>query len=309
MRKRLLFIALFSYWTMFYAQQESNFSHYMYNHQVINPGYVGAREVANFSSVIRSQWIGIEGAPLTQTLSFNGGLSPKKIGYGLTVMNDKIGPMSSTSFDMDLSYHLTINSKMHRLAVGLKVGVLNQFLNTSILQTTSPGDLAFATDRERALLPNVGFGAYYYTKNFYFGFAIPRLIENKEFGLERHYYLMTGGVYDLSDNFMIKPSLLLRQVNSVSAYDLTILGIYNNRFSIGGQIRNYFSSEVFNSFSGTRFSGLLGICLNDRFTIGYAYGLPSNKINSGFSSSSHEVFLRLDLFQKVQGFLRSPRFF
>lgn len=309
MRKELFFIGLFFCCALFYAQQESNFSHYMFNHQAINPGYVGARDVANFSSVIRSQWQGIEGAPLTQTLSYNGGLSPKKIGYGVTVMNDQIGPMSSTSFDVDLSYHLTLNNKNHRLAVGLKVSVLNQFLNTDILQTTSPSDLAFASERERALLTNVGFGAYYYGSSFYLGFAIPRLLENKVFGLERHYYLMGGGIFDISEYVMFKPSILLRQVNNVAAYDLTLMGIYNNQFSLAGQVRNYFSSEVFSSFSGTRYSALLGIHLNDRFSIGYAYGFPSTKFNTGFSSSTHELFLRLDLVKKVQGFLRSPRFF
>ena len=233
------------------AQQESSFSHYMYNHQAVNPGYVGAREVANFTSVLRSQWTGIEGAPLTQTLSFSGPVSAKNVGFGLSIINDKIGPLSNTSFNIDLAYHLRLNRNDHRLAVGLKAGVLNYFLNLDMINTFTPNDQAFILDQENYFLPNMGVGFYYYTPKFYLGTAIPQMITYVDYQLERHFYLISGGLIEFSENFMLKPSMLIKQTKSVAGYDLSVMAIFNQTFWVGGQIRNNFNEETFRSFAGT----------------------------------------------------------
>ena len=78
--------------TICMSQQESKFSYYMFNHQAINPAYTGSRGITNLTSVIRSQWVGIEGAPETQTITFGKSLNSKNLGYGISVLNDKIGP-------------------------------------------------------------------------------------------------------------------------------------------------------------------------------------------------------------------------
>ena len=292
-----------------HAQQEANFSHYMYNHQAVNPAYVGSRGVTNLTSVLRSQWVGIEGAPETQTLTFATGVSPKNLGFGLSILNDKIGPLSNTSFDVDLSYHLRLNRKNHRLAVGLKAGVLNYALNADLINTLTPNDQAFVLDSDQNLLPNLGFGFYYYTQNFYLGAAIPRLLSHDEFGLERHAYVITGTLLKLTDVFMLKPSLLLKQTKTVVGYDFSVLGIVNERFWLGGQLRNNFNSDTFQSFAGTGVSALLGIQLGENFSLGYAYGFPSSILNKGLNATTHEIFLRYDLTSVAQGILRSPRFF
>ena len=107
------------------SQQESNFSYYMFNHQTINPAYTGSRGITHLTSVIRSQWIGLEGAPETQTITFGKSLNSKNLGYGISILNDKIGPTNSTSFDIDLAYHLKLNEKGNRLSLGLKGGIHN----------------------------------------------------------------------------------------------------------------------------------------------------------------------------------------
>jgi len=309
MKKLYLFLWISSLTFMVNAQQESSFSHYMYNHQAVNPGYVGARGVANFTSVLRSQWTGIEGAPLTQTLSYSGPVSAKNVGFGLSVINDKIGPISTTSFNIDLAYHLRLNRNNHRLAVGLKAGVLNYFLNPDMINTFTPNDQAFILDQERKLLPNIGFGFYYYTPKFYLGAAIPQMIAHEDYQLERHLYLISGGLIEFSDNFMLKPSMLLKQAKSVAGYDLSVMAIFNQAFWIGGQIRNNFNQDTFRSFAGTGTSALLGIHLGKNFSLGYSYGFPSSVINNGLNATTHEVFLRIDLATKSETFLRSPRFF
>ena len=297
---------LFFFWGN--AQQESSFSHYMYNHQAVNPAYVGSRGVTHFTSVLRSQWTGIEGAPLTQTLSFSGPVSSKNIGFGLSILNDKIGPVGTTSFAIDLAYHLRLNRKDHRLALGLKAGALNFALNPDMINTLVPNDTAFQIDQEQALLPNIGFGFYYYTQSFYAGLAVPQMLTHADYAQEPHVYFITGGLVSFGDNFMLKPSLLLRQTKSVAGYDFSLLGIIAESFWLGGQIRNNFNADTFRSFSGTGASALMGINLGT-FSLGYAYGFPSSVINNGLNATTHEVFLRLDLSPKTQGYLRSPRFF
>ena len=308
MQKSIYFIFAFLFFFWGNAQQESSFSHYMYNHQAVNPAYVGSRGVTNFTSVLRSQWTGIEGAPLTQTLSFSGPVSAKNIGFGLSVLNDKIGPVGTTSFAIDLAYHLRLNRKDHRLALGLKAGALNFALNPDMINTLVPNDSAFQIDQEQALLPNIGFGFYYYTQNFYAGLAVPQMLAHEDYAPEQHFYFITGGLFSFSDNFMLKPSVLLKQTKSVAGYDFSLMGIFAETFWLGGQIRNNFNADTFRSFSGTGASALMGINLGT-FSLGYSYGFPSSVINNGLNATTHEVFLRLDLSPKTQGYLRSPRFF
>ena len=99
------------------AQQDAMFSHYMFNTQSINPGYVGSREVLSILSVIRSQWINFDGAPNTQTLSLNSPLFNDQLGFGFSILNDKIGPIKSTAFSVDLAYHLQVTQSGHKLSL------------------------------------------------------------------------------------------------------------------------------------------------------------------------------------------------
>ncbi len=309
MRDLKLYFLLFLISSICRSQQESNFSYYMFNHQAINPAYTGSRGITNLTSVIRSQWVGLEGAPETQTITFGKSINSKNLGYGVSVLNDKIGPTNSTSFDIDLAYHLKLNEKGHRLSLGLKAGAQNYSLNTNIIQTLTPNDPAFVLEKDRKILPNIGFGIYYSTQSFYTGFAIPRLLSDKEYNLEPHYYFITGGLIKVSEVFMLKPSFLLKQTRSIGGYDFSILGIINENIWIGGQIRSSFNNYGFTNFQGTGISALAGFQIFDNLTLGYSYGIPSNEISNGISIPTHEVFLRLDIFSKGEAFLFSPRFF
>jgi len=308
--KQINFFILFCFGlSLSFAQQESAFNHYMFNHQSINPGYAGARGLSSFTSVVRSQWTGIEGAPLTQTLSFNAPITSKNLGFGLSVLNDKIGPTSSTSFDIDLSYHLRLNRNDHRLSIGLKLGALNYFLNPDLINTLIGNDASFESSVDKKIMANIGFGAYYYTQKFYLGLAIPRILENKDFGLERHTYLMTGGLFQMNESLLLKPSFLLKQTKTVAAFDASLLLIINERFWTGLQIRNVINRKDFFNFAESGSSALIGIQLGENLSIGYSYGFPASITNKGLNASSHELMIRFDLFQKVKGYLRSPRFF
>ena len=153
------------------AQQDAMFSHYMFNTQSINPGYVGSREVLSILSVIRSQWINFDGAPNTQTLSLNSPLFNDQLGFGFSILNDKIGPIKSTAFSVDLAYHLQGTQSGHKLSFGLKGGG-NAFRSDFSTLDLDPGDPdgidpAFSRDIRSKFLPNFGFGLYYNTVKWY----------------------------------------------------------------------------------------------------------------------------------------------
>ena len=309
MKSRNLLLIMSFCTGIIFAQQESGFSHYMFNHQAINPGYAGARELPSFTSVIRSQWSGIEGAPLTQTLSFNSPLSSKNLGFGLSVLNDKIGPTSNTSFDIDFAYHLKLNRKEHRLSIGIKSGIISYYLNNDLLNPNLPNDPTFVLALDKKIIPTIGFGAYYYTPKYYFGLSIPRLIDDEYFGLKKHFYAFTGGIFPLSNSFMIKPSLMIKYTQSIASLDVSLMGIFNERFWVGIQARNGITNEQLQTIDNVGTSALFGIHLGQKFSIGYSYGFPSSIFNNSINMSTHEVMLRFDLSTKSEGYLLSPRFF
>lgn len=309
MRKLLLFFLVFWSVGIAIAQQESGFSQYMFNQQIINPAYAGARGLTSFTSIIRSQWSGIEGAPRTQTFSFNTPITSKNLGLGFSILNDNIGPTNNTSVDLDFAYHLRLNRKDHRLALGLKAGAFSYLLNSDSINTASANDVTFVDGLDKKLIPNIGFGLYYYTQKFYLGLAVPRLIENKDLGLVNHSYLLTGGLFSLNKYIALKPSVMVRHTKAITAFDASLLGIVYEVIWVGTQVRNKIEGEDIQQFNNFGMSVLFGISLGDKFSIGYSYGIPSSITNIGIGSATHELMLRFDLSQKVKGYLRSPRFF
>ena len=138
------------------GQQEVIFSQYMFNHQSLNPGYVGSKEYTNFTILHRSQWLNFDGAPESQAFTFNNKMTSKNIGFGLSGVNDKIGPMSSSRVALDLAYHLEFEKAF--LSIGIKLGVVNYDFNQSIIRTTNFGDNSFVFDGEGEFKSNIGFG-------------------------------------------------------------------------------------------------------------------------------------------------------
>ena len=125
------------------AQQEFSFSQYMFSHQTVNPAYAGSKKVGNFTALHRSQWVGFEGSPVTQSFTFNGPFNSKNLGFGISAVNDRIGPILNTSTNFDLSYHLRLNEADTRLSVGLKFGLHNYNLDSGLINTLEPSDQTF----------------------------------------------------------------------------------------------------------------------------------------------------------------------
>lgn len=291
------------------AQQDPMFTHYMMNTLGVNPAYAGSRQALTFTGLHRSQWVGFEGAPETQTFTLHSPVFSDKVGLGLSVVNDAIGPMKTSSFYADFAYHLKINDKS-KLSFGIKGGgsIFNNGL--SELTTVQQSDISFAQNIQSKFLPNVGFGMYYYRPKFYAGVSVPRLIENKFmndqsvtnvnlFWEKRHYFFIMGSMIDINENLQFKPTTLVKvNLGSPVQADFTAQFIYNSKFSLGAMYK-----------TGSAFGGLLGFSPNEQLYLGYSFDWSTLNRTGRYNSGTHEVILRYDFIFRDKQKIKSPRYF
>jgi len=167
-----------------FAQQDAQFTQYMYNTSSVNPAYAGSRGVTSFSGLYRKQWANVEGAPTTQTLIFDAAVDKKnRIGLGFSVVNDRIKPTSETYMNIDFSYAIRLGDQK-KLSFGTKVG--GHLLNIDLvgLSRENINDIAYQNNVQNKFDPNLGFGFYYYTNRFYLGLSVPNILETNYFDQE-----------------------------------------------------------------------------------------------------------------------------
>ena len=290
------------------GQQEVVFSQYMFNHQSINPAYSGSKEYTNFTLLHRSQWLNFEGAPQSQAFTFNHKMTSKKIGFGLSGVNDKIGPMTSARVALDLAYHLAFKKAF--LSVGIKIGVVNYDFDQSIIRTTTIGDNSFVFDDEGTFKSNIGFGLYYHRPRWYAGISIPWFIENESFNIQRHYFGIIGGLLNISQDLKLKPSILIKHTSGAPfGYDFSTIMLFKDNFWIGPQLRSTFTSVLPRSKFGGGFGIIAGIHLNKTLSLGYSFNTSSLGKYINVNHATHEIMMRFDLIPAVKNILRSPRIF
>lgn len=294
------------------AQQDAMFTHYAFNTLAINPGYAGSRDALTITGLHRSQWVGFDGAPTTQTLTAHMPFMNDKIGVGLSILNDAIGPINQTSFYADFAYKLPIGEK-GKLAFGLKGGInlMQGGLNTLALDDGTPDD-AFANNIQSDILPNFGFGLYYSTTKWYVGLSTPKLLENDftsnstsgnvNAGSEqRHFFAIAGTVYDLTEDgsLKIKPTTFIKvTAGAPIEADLTAMLIIKDKVEVGLMGR-----------TGDAVGLLLGYNFTDQLRFGYSFDWSFVNRTGRYNAGSHEVMLRYDFIMKDKGRIRSPRYF
>ncbi|CAN5296699.1 type IX secretion system membrane protein PorP/SprF [soil metagenome] len=289
------------------AQQEAMYSQYMFNGLVLNPAYAGSTDNLTASALYRRQWLAMEGAPVTQTLSVQSPIKNKKVGLGLTIINDKIAITKNLGVNGAYSYRI-LNNKGGAFSMGLQTGINHLYANYNdvALNPQNNPDNNF-TDVQSFLIFNFGTGIYYNTDKFYAGLSVPYLYRAKITGLEettisdphfyRHYFLTSGYVFDVNDVLKVKPSALLKvaegaplQIDlntNVWFYDVLGLGVsYRSRDAI---------------------VGMLEFQVSRQFRFSYAYDHPVTKL-ARVTSGSHEVMLRFDMVSPNTKYI-SPRYF
>ncbi len=292
------------------AQQDPQYTQYMYNPLVINPAYAGNRGVTSILLLHRSQWVGLDGAPRTQNLSVHSPIGSGKVGLGFSVVNDALGPARETYFNTDFSY--TIETGMEgKLSFGLK-GSLNlldvDFSRTNPFNVGDP----YLVNIDNKLSPNVGVGIFYHGSKFYGGLSAPQLLQTNHFDRsgtqsaesfvaeERiHYYGLAGYVFDLNSDIKFKPSTLVKMVAGAPlAVDVNANFLFYEKLTLGASYR--WSAAL---------SGLVGFQVNDGLLLGFAYDRETTELGRAtYNDGTYEVFLRFELFKEYDRML-TPRFF
>ena len=294
---------------LLFSQQEASFSQYMFNQQLINPAYVGAQSYTQLSILNHSQWLNIEGAPETQALSVGTKLS-KKVGIGFSAFNDRIGPARNTSSSVDFAYHLKLNENNLKLGLGLKMSGRLNSLDLSNISTVQSGDNLFSFQSQNELNLNFGAGFYLYSPNFYLGMGVPFLLEEDTFNIQRNFYVITGGIFRLSETIQLKPSFLIQKTTDIETiYDNSVWLVFNDRFWIGPQYRASLKNGVPSRKKGGYFGAIAGIHIGKGLSLGYAYQGAIGNQSLGITNTSHEIMLRFQFLSKYRGILRSPRLF
>ncbi|HEY6162658.1 MAG TPA: type IX secretion system membrane protein PorP/SprF [Bacteroidia bacterium] len=297
MKKIILIPSLFAC-AFALAQQQPLYTQYLQNSFVLNPAAAGLQGYTEIRSIIRNQWAGFDnGNPKTNTISLNSGWDQKKIGLGGYVFTDKLGPVSKTGLNGTYAYHFKVG-KESLLSFGISGMFYLYRLDVNQLNF-GPNDhsdkVLMSQGNFKAYNPNIGFGAFYKTKNFFAGFSIPQMLEIKispsqDFYVmqeRRHYYFNTGITLKMSDNIDIDPSLLIKHVGGApTQVDALVRVDYKRTFYVGAAYR-----------SGAAIALMFGYTYKDALIFGYAYDVTTSDIGA-YGRGTHEIMLGYNLHRK-----------
>lgn len=290
-----------------FAQQDPMYTQYMFNTQTFNPAYTGTWESMGFMVLGRQQWVGWDGAPETYSFSFQSPLKNENIALGFNIINDKVGLEKRTSLNGDYSYRLKINSNTD-LRLGLKAGFSNYSNNLREydLFPGSENDPLFQGDIDNKFMPNFGVGAFLYSKYYYVGFSVPKLIQNDfennynnyTVGAEfRHYYFMAGLIMNLGESLKFKPTFLTKAtVGAPVELDFTANFLLKEKLWLGAMYR-----------TGDAYGFIAQWVFNRSLRIGYAIDFTTTNLQN-YHSGTHEVMVSYEIKFLKEKFT-SPRYF
>jgi len=292
-----LTVALAAITSVSFAQQDPQFTQFMHNKLIYNPGYAGTSEAICANVLYRQQWVNFPGAPKTGLLSFDMPIGQLPLAIGLNVMSDQIGFAKTLFARLALSYNRHIGAGV--LGIGIDGGILQQQFNGTWItpdgpQTQDAAIPAWQAAGQTSSNPNlnkltydVGFGAYYSIANkMYVGISSTHLAaqdikasSDVKYQLARHYYIVGGYTFDLTQEHAIQPNVKVKSDAASTQLDVNLTYIYNKTLSIGVSYR---MQDAIAPMIGYRF-------LKDKsFRVGYSYDLTTSKIK-GYSSGTHEI--------------------
>ncbi len=281
------------------AQQDPQYTNYMFNTLSVNSAYAGSRGHLSVIALHRTQWVGVDGAPQTQSLTVESPIG-KNLGLGVAFVHDKLGPSQEYYLDANFSYTLKLNDKSS-LSFGMKGGgrLLNVDLSDGFQGNSDVPSI------NNKFLPTVGAGVYWRNESSYLGLSVPNFLTDEHYdrnaetvGVERlHYFLIGGKVFNLSSSVKFKPAFLAKFVSGAPIiFDLSANFMFYDNLRLGLAYR--WDDSV---------SGLFGLQVSPKLLLGYAYDLTTTRLGE-FNSGTHEIMLRFELKTKEKQ-LKSPRFF
>lgn len=311
MKKRLLHIFLLNAALLVtlvtHAQQDAKFNQYMFNPLGINPAYAGSREVLSTVLLWRNQWVGFEGAPVTETFAIHGPLVRRKMGLGFQVTNDNIGPRNIISAEVDYAYRFPFLKG--KLSFGLGAGVNYYSFDWNKIDYKDQGDVVPAYGVRQAITPDADFGIWYNTNKLYAGLELAHLTQSRinitdttvnsanAYRQFRHYSFTMGRAFMINRTYTLKPSILYKQAGLyMGMLDLNLSVLINNKLWLGVTARPKYGAVA-----------IFEYVFNRKYRLGYSFDYPLNDLRYSHGSS-HEIFLGID-FGIPRSNTVSPRYF
>ncbi|MCB0793759.1 MAG: type IX secretion system membrane protein PorP/SprF [Flavobacteriales bacterium] len=289
------------------AQQDPQFTQYMFNLLALNPAYAGSAERVSIKALTRHQWVGFEGAPTTQTLTIHSPLARETVGLGGTIMRDEHGPVTQYGFMLDVAYRIHFAGEK-KLAFGLKGGLNLLQGRFGELNPLQSGDQVFQQNVNSKLDPQFGFGVMYYGERFYIGASSPKIVGTRFWETDSlqfvsdntqrsHLFLSGGYVFDLGLYHKFKPTALIKAVDGAPlSFDISANFFFFEKFWLGAMYRH---EDAIGALAQYYFT--------DGIYAGYSYDYPLSTLRN-FSGGSHEIMVGIDFGKRMKG-IRSPRYF
>ncbi|NNC95355.1 MAG: type IX secretion system membrane protein PorP/SprF [Chitinophagales bacterium] len=309
-------IVLVTIHTIAFAQQDAEYSMYMFNGLYLNPAYAGSHELISMSGIYRHQWSGIEGAPRSASFGIHTPFRKEQHAVGLLLTNDRLGVTNMYSVNGSYAFRAKINNTT-KLSLGVSLG-FTQYLSdlTELVLPTDNLDPTFAVDRS-LFMPNMGFGAYLFSNVYYVGFSVPHLINNSmneklEFEATdavarqyKHYMATAGYVFGPEDaKLRFKPSILMKYVkNAPIDFDLNASLLIDSRYWVGLSYRTGGNAE---GKSGDAIVGIFEFKATSALRLGYAYDYTISDLGA-YNTGTHEIMVGFDFGFEKERFV-SPRY-
>jgi type IX secretion system PorP/SprF family membrane protein len=318
-----------------YAQQNIQFSQYVFNGLSLNPAYAGYKGNPYLNTTFRDQWVGIPGAPKTATLTFDGltNVPDEKMGLGVQVLYDQLGPEQNYSLTGSYSYRIPLNNSEddpHRLCLGIGA-VASQFgLNGSVFQYTDPGDPDIpAVDVRTKIVPDANFGVYYYSNHFYTGASLLNLFSLNSARViyyangssyadlvqSAHLYFTAGGMLSLNDEVKLKPSVMIQEdFKGPTNADFNAMFLLDEKLWVGGSyhtaVKMWYKSNLQSNLQSTdAASVMIEFFATPDLRIGYSYDFTTSGL-SNYQTGSHELSIGITFkTKKDDEYSLSPRYF
>lgn len=269
------------------AQYDPLYNQYVFNQMLINPAYAGSFDIVSITLMSRAQWTGIEGAPITNSLTGHTSIFKNKGGTGLYVLNDQLGVNNNTEAFVSFSYKIDFGQS--KLAMGMQGGLIQYKYNYSQLNMEYVNDPSFLPSLSNFTKPNFGAGLLYYGEYFYVGISVPRILSvtvndgvKESSRYLKHYYLSGGVIFPLSNFIKLKPSMLVRLVENKVSVDVNASVLINEIIWAGIIVRNF-----------NTFGAVAEFQISDRIRIGYSLELPSTKLIAN-QWGTHEIIIGFD---------------
>ncbi|MDO6801059.1 type IX secretion system membrane protein PorP/SprF [Wenyingzhuangia sp. 1_MG-2023] len=276
----LLLVSLIS--KICFAQQETQYTQYTYNLSSINPGALGLHNEVKIFGSVRSQWTGVEGAPQTQYLSIETPLNYKNLSLGLSLINDKIGPLTATEFIANVAYQVPID-RFKKISFGVRIGA--RAFNVDWSKGTHQNDDPLFSQNIQEYLMSFGAGIYYEGEKLFGGISSNNLLPNQITSANDayeipHYNILLGYKLALKEDLIVKPTLFTKIVDGGAINIETSTMVEYQEKLFGGLSYRYKSAIALTA----------GMQITHSIKVGYSYDISISETSS-LNSSAHEILL------------------